>query len=106
MLGLMQEMPLNIPFLVRHALRMHAKKTIATRTAEGIRVATYAEVIERAQRLDAALRSLGVGPDDRVATFCWNHQAHFEAYIGVPCMGAILHTLNIRLFEADVAYIV
>jgi fatty-acyl-CoA synthase len=106
MRGLMQELPLNIPSLVRHALHMHGRKTVATRTADGVRVSTYAQVIDRARRLASALRALGVGGDDRVATFCWNHQAHYEAYVGVPCMGAILHTLNIRLFEADLAYIV
>ncbi len=106
MKGLMQETPLNIPMLVRHAERMNPRKTVATRTADGVRVTSYAELILRARRLAAALRRIGVAPDDRVATFCWNHQAHFEAYIAVPCMGSILHTLNIRLFPQDLVYIV
>jgi fatty-acyl-CoA synthase len=106
MKGLMQERPLNIPMIVSHAARLHPRKTVASMTAGGVRVATFAEVLNRARRLVTALRRLGVGPDDRVATFCWNHQQHLEAYVGVPCMGAILHTLNIRLFPEDLAYIV
>jgi fatty-acyl-CoA synthase len=106
MKGLMQERPLNIPMIVRHAERLHPRKTVASKTTDGVRVASFAEVLSRARRLITALRRLGVGPDDRVATFCWNHQQHLEAYVGVPCMGAILHTLNIRLFPEDLAYIV
>src|SRR5262245_44976371 len=106
MKGLMQELPLNIPMIARHAARMHPKKTVATSTTDGVRVVTFAELFERARRLAGALRGLGVSPGDRVATFCWNHPAHLEAYVAVPCMGAVLHTLNIRLFDGDVAYIV
>jgi fatty-acyl-CoA synthase len=106
MQGLMQELPLNIPMIVRHAARQHPRKTIATKTADGVRVTTYAELFERARRLASALQGLGVKPGDRVGTFCWNHQAHLEAYVAVPCMGSVLHTLNIRLFDSDVAYIV
>jgi fatty-acyl-CoA synthase len=106
MLGLMQEHPLNIPWIVRHAERLHAGKTVTTRTASGLVTATFAEVATRARRLAAALRALGVGAGARVATFSWNHQQHLECYMAVPCMGAVLHTLNIRLFEKDLAYIV
>lgn len=106
MKGLMQDRPLNVAMILRHAERLHGKKTLATRTERGYTVATFAQVIERARRLAAALRALGVSGDDRVATFSWNHQQHVEAYIGVPLMGAVLHTLNIRLFEKDLAYLV
>ena len=58
------------------------------------------------QRLAAALHRLGVKPGERVGTFCWNYQEHLEAYFAVPCMGAVLHTLNIRLFPEQIAYIV
>ena len=90
MKGLMQERPLDIPMIVRHAERLHPRKTVTSKTADGVRVATFAEVLNRARRLITALRRFGVGPDDRVATFCWNHQPHLEAYVGVPCMSAIL----------------
>ena len=106
MFGLMQTHPLDIPSIVRHAERMHPGKTVATRTSGGVVTATFASVIARARKLAAALRALGVREGDRVATFSWNHQQHLEAYIAVPCMGAVLHTLNIRLFEGDLAYIV
>ncbi|MBI3726130.1 long-chain fatty acid--CoA ligase [bacterium] len=102
----MQEHPLGVAAIVRHAERMHGRKTITTRTRRGLVTASFSETIARARRLASVLRSLGVGPGDRVATFSWNHQQHLEAYVAVPCMGAVLHTLNIRLFEADLAYIV
>jgi fatty-acyl-CoA synthase len=106
MKGLVQEQPLNIPMIVRHAERMNGNKTVATRVEDGVDVRSFGEVIDRARRLITALRGLGVKDDDRVATFCWNHHQHLETYIAAPCMGAILHTLNIRLFEQDLAYIV
>ena len=70
------------------------------------RRASYSEVVERADRLAAGLTELGVGPGDRVATFCWNTQEHLEAYLAIPCMGAVLHTLNLRLFPDQLEYIV
>ena len=78
---------------------------VSVRDGERTR-ATYAEVVERADRLAAALRGLGVEPGDRVATFMWNSREHFEAYLAVPCMGAVLHTLNVRLFAEQLTYIV
>jgi fatty-acyl-CoA synthase len=62
--------------------------------------------VERADRLAAALAGLGVGPGDRVATFMWNSREHFEVYLAVPCRGAVLHTLNVRLFAEQLTYIV
>jgi fatty-acyl-CoA synthase len=106
MQGLMQDVPLNLPNLIRHAATLHPRKTVATRTADGVVRTSFAEVIERSRRLAGALRGLGVRDDDRVATLCWNHQQHLEAYIAAPCMGAILHTLNLRLFPDDLAYII
>lgn len=106
MLGLMQDVPLNIPRLISHAEKLHPRKRVFTRTSDGIRSATFVEVIDRARRLASALRRLGVTGDERVATLCWNHQQHLEAYIAAPCMGAVLHTLNLRLFADDIAYIV
>ncbi len=66
----------------------------------------FAEVADNADRLAAALTRLGVQPGDRVATFCWNTQEHLEAYFAIPCMGAVLHTLNIRLFPEQLAYVI
>jgi fatty-acyl-CoA synthase len=102
----MQHQPLNLRMILERAERLHPNKTAITKTTNGAQTATFAEVGDRARRLISALRDLGVGPGDRVATFCWNSQQHFEAYIAAPCMGAILHPLNIRLFPQDLAYIV
>jgi fatty-acyl-CoA synthase len=66
---------------------------------------TYAESLARARRLASALRALGVRPGDRVATLCWNHHRHFEAYFAAPYIGAVLHTLNLRLHPEELAYI-
>ena len=60
----------------------------------------------RAERLAKALDRLGIGDSDRVGTFLWNNQTHLEAYLGVPGMGAVLHTLNIRLFPEQLAFVV
>ncbi len=81
-------------------------KVVTLRTAGGETTeATHAEVAARAERLAAGLARLGITEGDRVATFCWNTQEHLEAYLAVPCMGAVLHTLNLRLFPDQLTYI-
>jgi fatty-acyl-CoA synthase len=102
----MQEAPLLISGIIRHGESVYAHKKIFTVTPEGVNVATFLEVSKRAEQLAAALTKLGVKRDDRVATFMWNNQTHVEAYIAVPCMGAVLHTLNIRLFPEQLAFII
>jgi len=102
----MQEAPLLIRDIVRHGQWMYADKEVFTATPTGMVSATFADVAQRAERLAAALSALGVGRDDRVATLMWNNQAHMEVYLAVPCMGAILHTLNVRLFPDQLAYII
>ena len=92
--------------MLRRAEALFPERTVTARTAEGGRKRrTYAEVAERAKRLSVALRSLGVRPGDRVASLCWNHHEHLEAYFGVPLSGAVLHTLNLRLHASDLAAI-
>jgi len=102
----MQEAPLLISDIVRHGEWIYADKKILTVTPEGINEATFFQVSKRAEQLAAALSNLGVAPGDRVGTFMWNNQAHMEAYVAVPCMGAVLHTLNIRLFPEQLAYVI
>jgi fatty-acyl-CoA synthase len=81
-------------------------KVVTLRTAGGETTeATHAEVAARAEHLAAGLARLGITEGDRVATFCWNTQEHLEAYLAVPCMGAVLHTLNLRLFAEQLTYI-
>ena len=102
----MQESPLLISGIIRHGQSIYANKKVVTVTPEGVHEATFLEIAIRAEQLAAGLAKLGVRAGDRVATFMWNNQAHMEAYIAVPSMGAILHTLNIRLFPEQLAYII
>ena len=77
-----------------------------TREEHGTHRQTYADLMTRATRLSNALEDLGVEQGDRVGTFAWNHYRHLEAYFAVPTMGAVLHTINIRLFVDDLVYII
>jgi len=97
---------LTIRPLFEHGRQVNAKSKVTTFTGDGYTEATFAEVAERADRLAGALAGLGVKPGDRVATFMWNNQTHLEAYLAIPCMGAVLHTLNIRLFPDQLAYVI
>jgi fatty-acyl-CoA synthase len=106
MLGTMQDFPLTIGMLFRHGATLHGDSVVVTLEGDHRRSATFHEVADRATRLAAALTRLGVGQGDRVATFCWNTQEHLEAYLAVPSMGAVLHTLNVRLFPEQLTYIV
>jgi fatty-acyl-CoA synthase len=105
MLGTMQDHPLTITSLFHHGRGIHGTSQVATFDGERTRRASFAQVAERAERLAAALRRLGIGPHDRVGTFLWNSQEHLEAYLAVPSMGAVLHTLNIRLFPEQLSYV-
>jgi fatty-acyl-CoA synthase len=91
---------------MRHGAQVYGTSECVTWTGTGTRRVTYAQVAQNAGRLAAALARLGIKPGDPVATFCWNNTEHLEAYFGVPSMGAVLHTLNIRLPGAQVAQIV
>ena len=102
----MMDYPLLITQILEHGRKVHADREVLTWTGAGSRRARFAEVYERIGRLANGLAGLGVGVGDRVATFCWNHQEHLEAYFAVPCMGAVLHTLNIRLFPEQIAYVI
>ena len=102
----MQETPLGIPTLLRFASTVYSGSQVHTVTADGLRTASFAEVGARAAQLAHALHDdLGIRGDQRVATFMWNNQEHLEAYFAVPSMGAVLHTLNIRLYPDQVTYI-
>ena len=102
----MQDAPLLVSGILRHGQRVYGDSQVVTVEADGYRTATFAEVAARAEQLAAALGRLGVRRGDRVGTFCWNNQTHIEAYLAVPSMGAVLHTLNIRLFPEQLAYVV
>ena len=98
--------PLTLQHVLGRMRGMFGDSEVVTATAGGRERASYAEVAERIDRLCRALEGLGVKQGDRVATFAWNSQRHLEAYLGVPCMGAVLHTLNIRLFADQLVYVV
>jgi fatty-acyl-CoA synthase len=104
----MQDQPLTLRHLLERMRGVYGKSEVVTlRSAEGdVTRAGYAEVGERVDRLCGALGKLGIEPGDRVATFMWNSQEHLELYLGTPCTGAVLHTLNIRLFADQLTYIV
>jgi fatty-acyl-CoA synthase len=102
----MQDAPLLISDILRHGRANHGESTVITVEADGHRTATFNEVAVRAEKLAAALTRLGVEQGDRVGTFCWNNQGHLEAYLAVPSMGAVLHTLNIRLPADQLAYVI
>lgn len=101
----MQDVPLSISSILRYGSTVHADRQVFTVREDGYRVGTFADVAQGAGQLANALRRLGVDGDQRVATFQWNNQEHLEAYLAIPAMGAVLHTLNIRLTPEQIAYI-
>jgi fatty-acyl-CoA synthase len=101
----MQDAPLTISRIVRYATEVYAGSEVVTWTGSQARRADYGQLGRRAARLANVLRGLGVTGDQRVGTFAWNNGEHLEAYAAVPAMGAVLHTLNIRLFPDQLAYI-
>ena len=106
MQGLMMDMPLSISSLIKHADRHHGATEIVSKTVEGaIHRYTYHEAHARARKLANALKRLGVQAGDRVATLAWNNFRHFEIYYAVAGSGAIIHTINPRLFPDQINYI-
>jgi fatty-acyl-CoA synthase len=104
--GLMMEYQLTLPTLLRRAEAYFGGKEIVTRLPDrSFHRYTYADSCRRSRALAVALRDLGLERGDRVATLCWNHHQHHEAYLGIPCGGFVLHTLNLRLHPNDLAYI-
>ena len=103
----MMEYQLTLPTILRRAETLFGNKEIVSRLPDKkIHRYNYRDFAKRTKKLAAALHQIGVRPGDRVATLCWNHYQHLEAYFAIPCMGAIVHTLNIRLSPDDLSYIV
>ena len=105
--GLVQhDHPLTLQHVLGRMRNVYGASEVVTLTDNGTERATYAEVTKRVDQLAGALTSkLGVEPGDRVATFAWNTQRHLEVYLAAPCINAVLHTLNLRLFEDQLTYI-
>lgn len=106
MLGLMQDSPLLLSMLIRHADRHHGDVEIVSRRVEGdIHRYTYRDMHRRSQRLANALDALGIGDGDCVATLAWNGYRHMELYYAVSGKGAVMHTINPRLIHDQAAWI-
>ena len=104
--GLMMDVPLTIQSIMRHAERQYAEQEIVSVTCAQARYRySYGDAFARARRLAAALARHGIRPGDRVATLAWNDYRHFELYYAIACMGAVIHTVNPRLFPQQIAYI-
>ncbi|MCY4168487.1 MAG: long-chain fatty acid--CoA ligase [Rhodobacter sp.] len=107
MRGMMMDRPLRVADILTYSEEIHGTAGIVSSTAEGdIHRESYAEMAARCRRLAKALRTMGIGPGDRVATLAWNGYRHMELYFGIPGIGAVCHTLNPRMSPEQLAYIV
>src|SRR6201996_3784025 len=105
MYSTMQSFPLTITAILRHAAGVHGARKATTASDDGYRDCTYAELGRQTAQLAHALRRVGIDGDQRVGTFMWNNTEHLTAYLAIPAMGAVLHTLNIRLFPEQIVYV-
>jgi acyl-CoA synthetase (AMP-forming)/AMP-acid ligase II len=101
----MMDIPLTVTRIMRYGTTVYGDREVVTLTERGVRRQSYAQTGARAARLAGALRALGVDGDQRVGTLMWNNAEHLEAYLAVPSMGAVLHTLNLRLDPEVIGYI-
>jgi fatty-acyl-CoA synthase len=101
----MMDVPLTVTAIMRHGTSAYTDAEVVTLTTTGSRRRTYGETGARVAKLAHALRALGVDSDQRVATLMWNNAEHLEAYLAIPSMGAVLHTLNLRLDPQVIGYI-
>jgi acyl-CoA synthetase (AMP-forming)/AMP-acid ligase II len=106
MQGLMMDYQLTLRPILERAYRLFPKKEIATKFGADMFRYTYADMYDRTVRLAKALERMGVKPGERVATLAWNTHRHLELYFGIPCMGAVIHMLNLRLPPEQLIYIV
>ena len=102
----MQRTPLLMSNILDRGAKVAPEEEIVTATENGVRRQTYRETRNRAHQLAHALKDAGIGMGDRVCTFMWNGARHLEAYHACAGMGAVLHTLNIRLAARDLEYII
>lgn len=104
--SLMMERPLSIPAVLDYAAEVHGRSEIVSSGPGGLHSQSYQETRRRVKRLANALRDTGVQPGDRVATLAWNGHRHFELYYAIASIGAVCHTINPRLFPAQISWIV
>ena len=104
--GLMMDFQLTLPTILKRAETYFPHQEIVTRMPDrSFHRYSFADFGNRARQLAVALKGVGLEPGDRVATLCWNHYQHLEAYLGIPCGSFVLHTLNLRLHPNDLGYI-
>ena len=104
--GLMMDFQLTLPTLMRRAETLFGDQEVVSRLPDrSFHTTTFRDVMRRSKQLATALDRLGLERGDRVATLCWNHHAHLEAYYGIPSGGFVLHTLNLRLHPDDIGWI-
>ena len=106
MQGLMMDWQLTLTHVLERARRVFHDQQISSRHAAGVHRYSFADMTRRVDRLAGALASLGVSRGDRIGTLGWNSHRHLEAYYAVPCMGAVLHTLNLRLHPDQLGYVI
>ena len=104
--GLMQDYELSLQHVLWRVERLHQKKEVVTKREQGVHRMTNGEMVPRVNKLAGALKRLDIKPGDRVATLAFNNHRHLELYYAVPCMGAVLHTLNLRLFPQHLEFII
>ncbi|KQL53995.1 fatty-acid--CoA ligase [Heyndrickxia shackletonii] len=102
----MMDTPLLLTSMMERAEKYFPRKEVISRTASGIHRFTYKEIGERTRRLASALTKIGLKKGDKIGTFAWNHHRHLEAYFAVPCSGAVLHMVNIRLTQEHLTYVI
>src|SRR5499426_3828704 len=102
----MMNMPLTMPVLMDRGAELMPDNEIVSKMRDKVHRYTYADLGRRARQLANALTKLGVKQGDRVATLAWNSYRHLEVYYAAPCMGAVLHTLNLRLSSEQLSYVI
>jgi fatty-acyl-CoA synthase len=104
--GLMMNYPLTVTHLLERSVQLYGTQEVASRFQDGMHRLSYLQFYERTHRLAHVLAKLGVAHGSRVGTLCWNSHRHLELYFAVPAYGAVLHTLNLRLSDDQLAYII
>src|ERR1700730_11228194 len=102
----MQDFPLTTASIFRRGRDLFGSSRVVSFEGNASRRADFSAIGERAERLAPPLRRVGIREGDRVGTLCWNNQEHQEAYLAVPSMGAVLHTLNLRLAPEQLAFVI
>ncbi len=102
----MQNYPLTLHHIFWRLEKLFGPKEVVTSRENSVHRYTYADLARRVYRLANALHGLGVRPGDRVGTLAWNNYRHLELYYAVPMLGAVLHTLNMRLFPSQLEFVI